>query len=74
MKQISPGNSKNLKTHNRIFIRDIIRKLGPIARYEVAREAGLTPPTVTMVVNELIREGVVLEVGFGESSGGFYSN
>ena len=70
MKLRNAGNSKNIKTHNRILIRDIIRKYGPIARYEVAREAGLTPPTVTMVVNELMRDGVVMEVGFGESNGG----
>ena len=70
MKLKSAVNSKNVKTHNRILIRDIIRKLGPIARYEVAKEAGLTPPTVTMVVNKLINDGVVMEVGFGESSGG----
>ncbi len=64
------SNSKDVKTYNRILIRNIIRKLGPIARYELAKETGLTPPTVTVIVNEFIEDGIVHEVGFGESSGG----
>lgn len=64
------SNNKVVKTYNRLLIRNIIRKLGPIARYEVAKEAGLTPPTVTVIVNELIRDGIVNEVGYGKSSGG----
>ncbi len=64
------SNSKDIKRLNRILVRNIIRKLGPIARYELAKETGLTPPTVTVIVNELISDGVVLEVGHGESSGG----
>ena len=70
MKTRSPSNSKDLKVLNRILVRNIIRKQGPIARYELAKEADLTPPTVTVIVNELIEEGIVKEVGYGESSGG----
>ncbi|NPV54778.1 MAG: ROK family transcriptional regulator [Firmicutes bacterium] len=51
-------------------MRDTIRRHGPIARYEVAKATGLTPPTVTVIVNDLIKAGVVREVGHGESSGG----
>ncbi|NLW56902.1 MAG: ROK family transcriptional regulator, partial [Firmicutes bacterium] len=70
MKEKSARNSKFLKTYNRILIRNIIRKMGPISRHEVAKEAGLTPPTVTVIVNELIEDGIVQEVGYGKSSGG----
>lgn len=63
-------NSGDIKTFNRVLVRNIIRRLGPIARYELAEETGLTPPTVTVIVNELIDSGLVMEVGFGESSGG----
>ncbi|HHY98762.1 MAG TPA: ROK family transcriptional regulator [Firmicutes bacterium] len=64
------SNSRDLKVLNRLLVRDIIRKHGPIPRYEVARKAGLTPPTVTVIVNDLLKAGVVEEVGHGESSGG----
>lgn len=70
MKAKSASNSKDVKTNNRILIRNIIRKSGPIARHEVAKISGLTPPTVTVIVNELIKEGIVNEVGYGKSSGG----
>jgi N-acetylglucosamine repressor len=70
MKEKSARNSKFLKTYNRILIRNIIRKMGPISRHEVAKEVGLTPPTVTVIVNELIEDRIVQEVGYGKSSGG----
>ena len=64
------SNSKDIKISNRLLVRDTIRRKGLIARYELAKETGLTPPTVTVIVNELINDGVVREVGHGESSGG----
>lgn len=64
------SNSKDLKIANRLLVRDTIRRKGLIARYELAKETGLTPPTVTVIVNELVRDGVVREVGHGESHGG----
>ena len=64
------SNSKDLKILNRLLVRDMIRTLGPIARFEIARETGLTPSTVTVIVAELLEAGVIKEVGHGESSGG----
>lgn len=64
------SNSKDIKILNRLLVRETIRQLGPIARYEVANETGLAAPTVSVIVNELIAEGVVEETGRGESSGG----
>ncbi|NMB45932.1 MAG: ROK family transcriptional regulator [Firmicutes bacterium] len=64
------SNSRDLKVLNRLLVRDMIRKLGPIARYEIARETGLTPSTVTVIVAELLQAGVIKEVGHGASSGG----
>ncbi|MGE5606745.1 MAG: ROK family transcriptional regulator [Bacteroidota bacterium] len=66
----SGSNSRDLKVLNRLAVLNTIRKQGLIARYEVAKITGLTPPTVTVIVNELIETGVVKEVGSGESSGG----
>ena len=64
------SNSIDVRIYNRILIRNIIRKMGPIARYELAKETGLTPPTITAIVNELMEDGIVMEVGYGESKGG----
>ena len=64
------SKSRDLKVLNRLLVRETIRRHGPIARHEVAKLTGLTPPTVTVIVNELLREGVVREIGFGESTGG----
>ena len=64
------SNSKDLKVLNRLLVRETIRRRGPIARYEVARVTGLTPPTVTGIVGEFLRAGVVREIGPGESNGG----
>lgn len=66
----SASNSRDLKVLNRLLVLNTIRKQGPIARYEVAKTTGLTPPTVTVIVNDLIRAGVVNETGAGESNGG----
>ncbi|MEW6226952.1 MAG: ROK family transcriptional regulator [Bacillota bacterium] len=64
------SNSRDLGLMNRLLVRDMIRKQGPIARYEIAKAAGLTPPTVTSIVNDMIAAGVVREVGRGQSTGG----
>ena len=55
---------------NRLLVRDVIRRLGPIARFEIAKETGLTPSTVTVIASELLEAGIIKEVGHGESSGG----
>ena len=43
-------NSKDLKVTNRLLVRDMIRRRGPIARYEIARETELNPSTVSIIV------------------------
>jgi N-acetylglucosamine repressor len=66
----SASNSRDLKVLNRLLVLNTIRKRGPIARYEVAKVTSLAPPTVTVIVNDLIKAGVITEIGSGESSGG----
>ncbi|MGE5598713.1 MAG: winged helix-turn-helix transcriptional regulator, partial [Bacteroidota bacterium] len=48
---------QDLKVTNRLLVRNTIRRQGPIARSEVAKATGLTPSTVTVIVNDLIRAG-----------------
>lgn len=55
---------------NRRLILDMIRRVGEISRAELAKQTAIRPPTVSTVVKELIDEGLVEEVGAGETSGG----
>ena len=43
---------------------------GPISRAEIARRTGLTAPTVSSLVADLLAEGLVTEIGQGASLGG----
>jgi|LSQX01.2.fsa_nt_gb predicted NBD/HSP70 family sugar kinase len=63
-------NSQDLKLFNRLLVRNVIREKAPVARFEIARETGLTPSAVTVIVNDLIGEGAVSEMRLGRSTGG----
>jgi predicted NBD/HSP70 family sugar kinase len=49
---------------------DLIRAARTISRVELAERSGLTAPTITYVVRELMERGLVIEVGRGASTGG----
>ncbi len=48
----------------------MIRLQGPVSRVEMANLTGLTPPTVTNIVAELLESNLVVESELGESTGG----
>jgi predicted NBD/HSP70 family sugar kinase len=48
----------------------LIRESGPLSRTDLARLSGLAASTVSLRVEELVRSGLVEEVGDGESRGG----
>jgi len=64
------GDLKLIQELNRSIILDTIRKKGPISRSQVAKNLKISPTTVTSAVNDLIRNGMVIEDGVGHSSGG----
>ncbi|UTR13350.1 ROK family transcriptional regulator [Salipaludibacillus sp. LMS25] len=64
------GSFQLMKSLNRSLILNIIRTSGAISRSEIAKQTGLTPPTVTNIVNELLDEELVLESRAGTSNGG----
>ena len=70
MRSRRAGNARDLKANNALVVRNLIVESGPIARFALAKEAGLTPPTVTGIVNALIEDGILYELGPGEPSGG----
>jgi len=43
---------------------------GPVSRADLARKVGISPPTVSLLINDLISDGILVEIGRGESSGG----
>jgi N-acetylglucosamine repressor len=57
-----------MRAHNRSVVLDVVRRSGPVARTEVARRTSLAKPTVSAIVEELLAEGVVHEVGVGKST------
>jgi predicted NBD/HSP70 family sugar kinase len=57
-----------MRAHNRAVVLDAVRRSGPLARTEVARRTSLAKPTVSAIVDDLLAEGLVLEVGVGKST------
>lgn len=73
-RQVKPhmkkATSLQTKHHNRDLVLRTILSNASISRAEVARVTNLTRTTVSDVVNDLLSEGLVEEVGRGESLGG----
>src|ERR1700709_1037114 len=59
-----------MRANNRAVVLDPVRRSGPLARTEVARRTSLAKPTVSAIVDDLLAEGLVLEVGGGTSTAG----
>jgi len=58
------GISKlDLKRRNRMQILRVIKEMGPISRVDVASELRITRAAVTIITNEMIEEGVLVEIG-----------
>ncbi|TVY12004.1 ROK family transcriptional regulator [Paenibacillus cremeus] len=47
-----------------------VRERGPISRSQLAKELGLSPTTVTVIVDYFMEHGFLMETGKGDSSGG----
>jgi glucokinase-like ROK family protein len=64
------ANSQQAKAHNRLLILKTIYNNAKISRADIARVTGLNRATVSDAVTELLKDGVVAEVGIGSSVGG----
>ncbi len=64
------ATSLRTRRHNRDFVLRTIFSNSSISRADIARATKLTRTTVSDIVNVLMREGLVEEVGRGESLGG----
>lgn len=59
-----------VKQINKMLVLNTIYKEKPISRAEIAKLTGLNKSTVSALVEELLAEGLTLEIGTGESQGG----
>lgn len=62
-------NSARMKSGNRRLLLNIIKNK-PVSRAELARITGLTRAAVTLIVDELVTEGILREVGTIEANYG----
>ena len=67
---LGKGDNRAIREVNRSIILDLVRRGDRVSRTELARRSRLTKPTVSTIIEELIKEGIVREVGFGESVSG----
>ncbi len=58
------------KTHNSRLVLKTIYQQGSLSRADIARSTHLTRPTVSSIVAELMADGLVDEIGHGQSQGG----
>ena len=67
----SKGHAVYINRLNKIKILGLIRKYGTISRVELVNKSGLSAPTVTRIVSDLIKkEKLVNSIGMGNSNGG----
>lgn len=64
------ANASYINKLNKIKIINLIRSSKGISRADIAKKTRLSPPTVSRIVEDLIEEELVIEVGEGESKGG----
>jgi predicted NBD/HSP70 family sugar kinase len=53
----------DMRAGNRALVLDLVRRTGPLSRADVAKRSGLTKPTASGIMEELVRDGVVFEQG-----------
>jgi predicted NBD/HSP70 family sugar kinase len=56
--------------NTRSAILDLIRSGGVVSRVDLVESSGLTAASITRIVKTLMAEGLVIETGFGDSTGG----
>lgn len=57
------GNMTTVKLQNRALILNVIRNVGAVSRLDIAEQVQLTPAAITILVNEMVKEGIITEVG-----------
>lgn len=69
LRKVNVARSNTIRDINRQIVLNYVREKGPISRADIARETDLQRSTISLIINDLRRIGLVEEV-YGESSGG----
>lgn len=70
LKKVRAARSDTIRDINRQIVLNYVREREPISRASISRETALQRSTVSTIVDALISDGLVIEVGAGESTGG----
>src|SRR5881397_1559583 len=70
LKKVQTAGLATIRNINRQIVLNYVREREPISRAEIARESALQRSTVSAIVDDLQTEGLIEEVGEGESTGG----
>lgn len=70
LRKAQAARLNTIRDINRQIVLNYVREREPISRAEIARETALQRSTISAIVEDLTREGLIEEVGEGESTGG----
>ena len=70
LRTVQAANLHTIRDINRQIVLNYVREREPISRATIARETALQRSTISEIVEALTCEGLVEEIGEGESTGG----
>src|SRR5213075_2087456 len=70
LRTVQAAHLHTIRNINRQIVLNYVREREPISRATIAREMALQRSTVSEIVESLTAEGLIEEVGEGESTGG----
>ncbi|MGB9180262.1 MAG: ROK family protein [Pyrinomonadaceae bacterium] len=70
LKTAHTAHFSTMREINRQIVLNYVREKAPISRAEIARETALQPSTISTIVDALVSDGLIEEIGTGESTGG----
>lgn len=70
LRRANVARPNTIRDINRQIVLNLIREREPISRAEIAQETALHRSTISIILDELSGDGLIEEVGAGESTGG----
>ncbi len=68
LQPVAKASREQTRQHNRRLVLQAIGATAAVSRADVARQTGLTPPTVSSIVADLVADGLVAEFGRAETA------
>ncbi|SNX54790.1 ROK family transcriptional regulator [Thermoanaerobacterium sp. RBIITD] len=68
MTQYRKGTNYLIKNINTANVLDVIKKMQPVSRIKISKVLNMSKSTVSVIVDELIKEGLVSEEGYGKTT------